>query len=415
MRLLHTSDWHLGAQFHDRARDADEDFALEQMVVLARERAIDVVVISGDIFDTANPGAADQRRWYRTVQRLVDEAGVGTVAVIAGNHDSGLRLEGPRELLASQRVQVRGVLTRDAPAESCIVPLYDRSGVHCASAALVPYLREGDLLRAGDDVGQDRALRLAQALHRRWAEVRAAMLTGQPTGLPGIVVGHAFATGGRTGGAEAPVLVEVGNLGQADISTFAQGCSYAAFGHLHQPQAIAGQQHWRYSGALLPTGFDEAGLVRSVVIAEISAATTPAAIELVPLVAYRRYRRLSGGWSEVQEQLRALPEPTAGEPQPWLQAVVQLSTPVPGLARLVAEAALARGWNSLSTQVQRGGDAAGSWVLPGGAGAALPELEALSPHEVFRLLHQHLYTKDPSAELADSFASLLATVHAQGT
>lgn len=411
MRLLHTSDWHLGALFHDRARDADEDFALEQIIAVAREQAIDVVVISGDIFDTANPGAAEQRRWYRTVQRLVEEAGVGTVVAIAGNHDSGLRLEGPRELLARQRVQVRGVLTRDAAVESCIVSLYDRSGTHCGSAALVPYLREGDLLRAGDDVGQDRPHRLAQGLHRRWAEVRAAI----PIDVPSIVVGHAFATGGRTGGAEAPVLVEVGNLGQADVATFAEGCSYAAFGHLHRPQAIAGHQHWRYSGALLPTGFDEAGLVRSVVIADILAVGIPATIELVPLLAYRPYRRISGTWPAVQEQLRALPEPAGGTPQPWLQAVIQLSTPMPGLGRLVSEAALARGWSSLSTQVLRGGDAAGAIGLHDIAGVALRELEEFSPHEVFRLLHQHLYNNDPPAELADSFASLLTSVHAQGT
>ncbi len=407
MKLLHTSDWHLGATFHDRARDADEEHALDQIIAVARDRAVDAVVISGDIFDTANPGAAEQRRWYQTLQRLVDEAGVGTVVAIAGNHDSGLRLEGPRELLASRRVQVRGLLTREADAFGCVVPMQDRSGQQRAWCALVPYLREGDLLRAGDDVGEDRPQRLARALHRRWAEVRAAV----PVGLPWIAVGHAFATGGRLGGAESPVLVEVGNLGKADIASLAAGSSYAAFGHLHQPQTIAGQAHWRYSGALLPTGFDEAGLERSIVLAEIPDDGSPAVTELVPLIPYRKYQRVVGTLDVVQTTLRSLPEPAPGAPTPWLQAIVHLDTPVPGLTRLLGEAAGARDWSCVATHLQRGGTAAGT---PGsGAGTLPPELDALAPAEVFRLLHQHLYHADPPPALAGSFDDLLVTVQAQ--
>lgn len=406
MRILHTSDWHLGASFHDRARDADEEHALDQIVAVARERSVDAVVVSGDVFDTANPGAAEQRRWYRTLQRLIDEAGVGTVLAIAGNHDSGLRLEGPRELLASRRVQVRGLLTRDADPASCVVPVLDRAGVQRAWCALVPYLREGDLLRVGDDAGEDRPQRLARALHRRWAEVRAAV----PGGLPWIAVGHAFASGGRVGGAEAPVLAEVGNLGKADIATLADGCSYAAFGHLHQPQPIAGRAHWRYSGALLPTGFDEAGLERSVVLAAIPADGSTATSELVRLVPYRGYQRVAGTLDEVLALLRALAEPPPGVPTPWLQAVVQLTTPTPGLNRILAEAAGARGWNSVAPQLQRGGAAAGT----PGLGRMPLELDAIAPTEVFRLLHRHLYDADPPPALAGSFAELLATVQAQG-
>ncbi|HAT11636.1 MAG TPA: hypothetical protein DCS97_13820 [Planctomycetes bacterium] len=410
MKILHTSDWHLGATFHDRVRDADEQYALDQIVAAARDHAVDAVVVSGDIFDNANPGAAEQRRWYQTLQRLVDEAGVGSVVAIAGNHDSGLRLEGPRELLASRRVQVRGLLTREADPATCVVPLLDRQGVQRAHAALVPYLREGDLLRLGDDVGEDRPQRLARALHRRWSEVRAAV----PPGLPWIAVGHAFATGGRVGGAESPVLVEVGNLGRADVAILSDGCSYAAFGHLHQPQAIADCAHWRYSGALLPTGFDEAGLERSVVLAELPADGSPAIPTMVPLRPYRSYRRVQGTHDEVQAALRALPEPDPGAPTPWLQAVVKLHTPMPGLARILSDIAGTRGWSCVATHLERGGAAAGTIGLAGSPGTPLPQLDALAPTEVFRLLHQHLYNADPPPDLAGSFAALLTTVQAQG-
>jgi hypothetical protein len=108
--------------------------------------------------------------------------------------------------------------------------------------------------------------------------------------------------------------------------------------------------------------------------------------------------------------LRALPEPLPGAPTPWLQAVVQLTTPTPGLNRILAEAAGARGWNSVAPQLQRGGAAAG---MPG-VGRMPLELDAIAPTEVFRLLHRHLYNADPPPALAGSFAELLATVQAQG-
>ncbi len=402
MLILHTSDWHLGATFHDRARDQDEDHALDQIVAVARDRRVDAVVIAGDVFDTANPGAAEQRRWYRTLQRLVEEAGVGSVLAIAGNHDSGLRLEGPRELLSVLKVELRGLLPRDGDPAASVVPVRDRVGIQRAWAALVPYLREGDLLRPGDDLGTDRAQRLALALHRRWGEVRGAV----PAGLPWLAVGHAFATGGSLGGSEAPVLVEVGNLGQAEVAALADGCSYAAFGHLHRPQAIARREHWRYSGALLPTGFDEAGQERSIVLAELPNDGGPAAVEVVPLRPYRDYRRLTGSRDAVLTQILALPAAAADGPVPWLQAILHLDQPVPGLARTVADAAASRGWSCVATQLHRGGAAAGQ-VYPA---AALPELGGIDPTEVFAMLHRQTYASEPTPELAADFAHLLATV-----
>src|SRR3954464_116232 len=121
MRILHTSDWHLGALFHDQLRDADERHALDQLVGLCGAEEIDVVLVAGDIFDTANPSAEAQQRYYQTLVRMVSEGGVGTVVVIAGNHDNGLRLDGPRELMASLRLHVRGLFGRDAEPGSCVV------------------------------------------------------------------------------------------------------------------------------------------------------------------------------------------------------------------------------------------------------------------------------------------------------
>ncbi|MFW5829382.1 MAG: exonuclease subunit SbcD, partial [Planctomycetota bacterium] len=84
-RVLHIADLHLGQRFHDQDRGAEEAHALDQLVALCREQAVDVVLVAGDVFDTANPGAAETARWHRFLARLVLEQGVGTVVVIAGN------------------------------------------------------------------------------------------------------------------------------------------------------------------------------------------------------------------------------------------------------------------------------------------------------------------------------------------
>jgi len=402
VRILHTSDWHLGAAFHDRARAADEAHALAQLVGLARTHAVDAVLIAGDVFDTANPGAAEQRLWYRTLVDLVQGAGVATVAIIAGNHDSGLRIDGPKELLAALHVHVRGQLTRHESPSSALIPLRDRAGVQRAWCAAVPYLREGDVILAEDD--GDRARRLARAVHQRWDAVRATV----PAGLPWVAMTHAFAAGGRTGGMEHPVLAEVGNLGQADLARLAEGAAYAALGHLHRPQTVAGREHWRYCGSLLPSGFDEAGTGRSVVLAELPDDGSPASVSLLPLAEFRSYRRLFGSPEAILEAIATLPIPVAGQVTPWLQAELHLLTPQPGIHLRVAEAARARGWEVVSSLARRGGEAAGTAV-------ALPvaDLRALDPQAVFRLLHEQRFGSPPPPGLDTAYADLVAAIRAE--
>ena len=138
MRVLHTADWHLGARFHGQRRGEEEDDALNQVVNHCLDHRVDAVIIAGDVFDHANPGANDERRYYRTLVQLVRDAGVASVVVVAGNHDSALRLDGPRELARTMGVHVVGRLGREDEAAHAVVPLRRRDGevagvVRCAA------------------------------------------------------------------------------------------------------------------------------------------------------------------------------------------------------------------------------------------------------------------------------------------
>lgn len=413
-RLLHTSDWHLGGRFHGVDRSDDEQAALDTLISLCQRHAIDAVLISGDIFDTANPGAAEQQRYYRTLVRLVQEGGVGTVVVIAGNHDSGARLDGPRELLAANAVHVRGVLGLHSEVADCLVSLRDRQGQVFATAAAIPYIRETDLaMPPGDDAI---ATRQAASMQQRFTEVAThARSVAAANQQPLIVLAHAFIRGSSLGGAERPVLGEqsiMGTLGQVDASCVAEGSVYAAFGHLHRPQKVGGNTHWRYSGSLLPTGFDEIGSSRSVVIATLSDdPAQPASIELIDLPDYRQYRAVRGTREELAEAIAALPQPAADDPKPLLMATVLLAHERHGVAAEIAAWADERGW--LAIRIMRESISVADPNTDPGSATTAPQasmsIEALTPLSVFHHAHQRRHAGNaPHPDIEAAFITLLA-------
>jgi exonuclease SbcD len=404
MRWLHTADWHLGGRFHDRRRGEDEDDALNQLVEVCARRVVDAVLIAGDVFDNANPGAEDQERYYRCLSRLVGEAGVATVVVVAGNHDSALRLEGPRQLLEPLGIHVVGRLGCDQEIGGCLVPVKDRQGEVRAVAIALPYLRDADLRLA--DYGETAAqapIRYRRAFEARYAQAAEAAraLYG---GLPRVVIGHCLIDGGAMGGGERPV--QVGNLGGVSAEAIAGDAAYLALGHLHQPQKLVGRLWWRYCGSLLPTGFDETGSARSVTLFDLDATGRAVDFEEIVLRPWRRYARLHGNVDALRDQVFQLEIAAADAPTPFCEAVLELERPEPGMAQELIEQCKARGWDLVS--VRRGRPAAQ-------AEAARHEafsLQELEPEEVFIRRHELEYGSPPDAELLLDFRALLESVTA---
>lgn len=401
MKILHTADWHLGARFNQRRRGAEEDDALDQIVEHCVDRTVDVVILAGDIFDNANPGARDERRYYRTMARLVRDAGLATVVVVAGNHDSALRLDGPRELARAMGVHVVGRLGREDNAEQAVVPLTDRSGSVRGVCAALPYLRDGDLRLP--EVGESHLQiheRYVEALGHRYAEVRDAARRLYP-GLPLIVTGHCEVQGGLAGGEER--TVQFGGLGTPHAEALAGDSSYLALGHLHRPQDV-GATHWRYCGSLLPTGFDETGTQREVVLFELTGAGPAERIERLPMRPFRLYQRLQGTVTEVEEAIDALREADPDKPAPWCDAIVDLDGPRPGLASALIDRCRHRGWSLVKVCSLKRGDESSSREDTGLG------LQELTPEEVFVRRHQQEYDTDPDEELMAEFRSLMESL-----
>ncbi len=410
MRILHTSDWHLGATFHEQDREREEELVLEAVIDIAKREQVDAVVIAGDVFDSVNPPAAAMARYYSTLLRLQRDAGVGSVLVIGGNHDHGLRLDGPKALLTGMNLHIRGQLPRDAEATSVVVPIVGRAGTVVGRAALVPYLREADvtLPQAGTGL-PDLAERQAHGMRQRFTEVNQALLA-QAGELPCLAVTHAFASGGALGSMERPVMGEtiIGRLGRCDVSPLAAGCGYLALGHLHRPQKVGGQNHWRYCGSLLPMAMDETESPRQVLIVDMLATGVPAVVREVVLPQVRAYQRLSGGLATVRLAIAELERPAAEALVPWCDVRLNDEACAVAMVRDLEERIAQRGWRSLRICRDKMRTSAA-----GTAGASsVRDLQQLTPEEV---LLSVLATQGRQAtpELLADFAHLCQDVLAE--
>lgn len=412
LTLLHTSDWHLGAEFHEQVRDAEESLALDSIVAMARQHLVDAVVIAGDIFDSVNPPASAQERYFRTLARLTKDAGVGTVLVIGGNHDHGVRLDAPRHFLEGHRIHVRGCLPRTADPASVVVPVFPRSGgpSPVAWAALVPYLRDGDLLLSESGAAlEDLSTRQAVALRERLTSINLALRT-QAESKPMIAVAHAFASGGRLGSTERPVFGEdiVGRLGKTDLSPLAAGCAYLALGHLHRAQTIGGYDHWRYSGSLMPMAMDECMQRRQICIVKIPLQTTSggrATVTNINLPVSRRYARLQGDADAVRAQIRALPPPNTDELEPFCDVQIVLPQEDPSIVREIEDLIAERKWRHIAIRRIRPATTTAQTTQTTGDHIDLQQME---PTQIFsQVLNAQGVAM--TAELDEDFRALLAS------
>ncbi|MBO8200501.1 exonuclease SbcCD subunit D [Streptomyces smyrnaeus] len=285
MRLLHTSDWHLGRSFHRVSLlDAQRAF-LDHLVATVEERAVDAVLVSGDIYDRAVPSLAAVELFDQALHRLAD-LGVPTV-MISGNHDSARRLG-----VGSKLMGRAGVHLRTDPRECGTPVLLDGAdGGGQVAVYGLPYL-EPSLVRqtlGAEGTGHTAVLRAAMD------RVRADLAT-RPAGTRSVVLAHAFVTGAEVSDSERDITV--GGVASVPVSVF-DGVDYVALGHLHNCQSIT--ERVRYSGTPLAYSFSEAGHEKSMWLVELGPGGEPAAERLrcpVP----RPLARLRGTLAELLEE-----------------------------------------------------------------------------------------------------------------
>src|SRR5271163_3003637 len=277
MRMLHTSDWHLGRSLHRADLRSAQGGFLDHLVATVRSEKVDVVLVAGDVYDRAVPPVDAVEMCEDALLRL--HATGARIVLISGNHDSARRLGFGSGLLDKAGVHLRtrlGALARPVLLEDAHGPV---------AVYGVPYL-EPDAVRgelvAPDDVPRGHAGVLGYAVRCIQADADARGVRRR------VVMAHGWVTGGAASESERDITV--GGVGQVPADTFG-GFSYVALGHLHGQQTLAG--HLRYSGSPLPYSFSEAAHRKGSWLVELDAAGATRA-ELVPAPVYRKLSVLRG-------------------------------------------------------------------------------------------------------------------------
>ena len=276
MRIIHTADWHLGQTFFGYDRTAEHTRFFDWLKAVVKEKSADLLLVSGDVYDTQNPSAESQRLFYRFIKELNNENPTLQVIIIAGNHDSGARLEAPNPLLDLYNVQVRGYVHRkddDIDYKRHIIPIKDSAGDLAAYCLAVRYLRQGDFPKA------DGYSKGVEALYTKLYEAATEMLNTckshagtdiRGAAVPIIAMGHLYANGASVLDDDRTEGIVIGGLDVVEASAFPTGLAYIALGHLHKAQIVGGCNNIRYSGAPLPMSFAERNYRQGVACVEIT-------------------------------------------------------------------------------------------------------------------------------------------------
>lgn len=383
MRILHTSDWHLGATlegFH--SRDEEHRRFLGWLRGTLREREVDVLVVAGDVFDHAQPTAEAQRRYYRFLAELADSP-LRKVVIVGGNHDSAARLDAPRELLGALDVHVVGGITRDDDWARCLCPVAAREGAATELVVVaVPYFHEFRLgVRTALESPAEIAREFQDKLRERYHELAdGAEALGQ--GAPLVATGHLTCLGWEPGDAPQDIH-QVGTLGALPPSVFDARFQHVALGHLHRCFRVAESRAW-YSGSPLPLALKEAKVQRRVLLVETTEGGA-ARVEKLTVPLARDLVLMEGDERTVRDKLAALRWETPLPP--LVYAEVEVTTLRTGLEQELERALAAHGdERPLLARVTQRTDRRGQEGATLAAGGERVSLRELAPEQVFERL-----------------------------
>lgn len=305
MKILHTSDWHIGRTLYGRKRYEEFESFLTWLAKTIQQNVIDVLLVAGDIFDTSAPSNRAQELYYRFLCRVAASS-CRHVVVIAGNHDSPSFLNAPKELLKALDVHVVGSST-ESPEDEVLLLRNERDFPELIVCS-VPYLRDRDIrvAEAGESV-EDKERKLIEGIRTHYAAVAAlAEQKREELGadIPIVGTGHLFTAGGQTVDGDGVRELYVGSLAHVAAGIFPASFEYLALGHLHVPQKVNGSETIRYSGSPLPMGFGETKQQKSVCQVEFHGKA--ASVQLVDVPVFQKLERVKGDWDCISSRILEL-------------------------------------------------------------------------------------------------------------
>ena len=334
MKILHTSDWHIGRSLFGRKRYEEYRAFFSWLLETIDAHGIEVLVVAGDIFDSTTPSNRALELYFQFI-RDVAASCCRHVVIVGGNHDSPSLLEAPRELLRYFQVHVVGKAA-DNPSDELFV-LKDHHGRDELLVCAVPYLRDREIRTslAGEHI-DDKNRKLLEGIARHYRQVTDTAIRYRETAsapLPIIATGHLFVAGGTRVEGDGVRDLYVGSLAHVPQDILPGEIDYLALGHLHVQQTVGTRSSWRYSGSPLPMSFNEAEKHKIVLVADVM----PGTVEVleVPIPRFQRLETLRGDLDSLLETISRFK--LEGE-SIWLEVLYNGRDLVPQLQRQLQEA-----------------------------------------------------------------------------
>ncbi|MEZ8104867.1 exonuclease subunit SbcD [Vibrio clamense] len=318
MRILHTSDWHLGQNFFTKSRKQEHQQFIAWLLQLVQSQNIDAIIIAGDVFDTGSPPSY-AREMYN--QFVVDLSQLNCqLVVLGGNHDSVSTLNESKQLLACLNTHVIAN-TSDNLSEQ-LIELKDEHQQVGALLCAVPFVRARDVVVSQSGAsGTDKQRALGQAIESHYHqlfEFAVEQRSEKQLDVPIITTGHLTALGVTTSDSVRDIYI--GTLDGFDAKGFPPA-DYIALGHIHRPQLVAKKEHIRYSGSPIPLSFDELKSQKQVVIVEFDTSRN-ALVSTVEVPMFQAMAMLKGNLVEIETQLDDITN-TAENASVWLSIEVK--------------------------------------------------------------------------------------------
>ncbi|WP_318483784.1 exonuclease SbcCD subunit D C-terminal domain-containing protein [Photobacterium leiognathi] len=409
MKIIHTSDWHLGHQLHGYNREYEHQAFLDWLADELETQQADALLVAGDIFDTANPPASSWRMLYRFLAKVSKTLPNLDVVMIGGNHDSPSKLDAPHELLKAFDLHMVGGIHRlddgTLDVERMLVPITNKDQQTAAYVLAVPFLRSADLRTDNLDENDDRLIKGVEVLYGEMTQAARNLLAPEQAMIG---MGHAYMASGQLSEmSERRVLG--GNQHALPASIFANDMSYVALGHLHLAQKVAKKEHVRYSGSPIPLSMAERKYPHKILAVEFDGCEVKAIDEIaIPRsVDMLKVPTKPAPLDEVLAALKALPDDELPrEQQPFLEVHVLLDKPQALLREKVLQALegksvrLAKITPHYNQREQQDS-------------LQHRRLSDVSPQQVFALSWNKKFDGEPTEAMAEAFETLLTQVEEQ--
>lgn len=413
LRLIHTADWHLGQSFHQYERDYEHARFLEWLLGALAEKKPDALLLSGDVFDSVNPPASAQRRYYQFLHKAKALLPNLQIVVTAGNHDAAARLEAPAELLENLNIMVVGTVARDQDDKinfsKFIIPLKNATGEVAALILAVPFLRPSEVPLVTDVA--DPYLEGIRELYHNLTRQAVTLRDQSHPGASIVAMGHCHMQD-TTASNESERRIVIGGAEALKADIFEPEIAYVALGHLHKPQQLNGGRI-RYSGSPLPLSFSEKDYPHQVLEVVLDGAF-PAVVNALPIPKAVALVRLPAGPAVplvgLLQQLRDYPSNAELPPElhPFLEVRVLDDGPDP-TRRTKIEAALS-GKSLRLASLKMEPLAKNDAVENSHPAQGLADLGSLDPIEIMIAAHKERYQNEPAPEVIFALQALLREV-----